>query len=377
MRASLTNLAAEAAAGRAKAVGLGLLVSCWAASASARPMDPALSRLVRDASCGPAAPCLADRAAYHKLVSQWGAALGPHAVHQARTTGLSGFALSISGAFTGIDDSADYWRRGTQGDEDQQIGGAVPVNSDPDSWLQVYSLTVQKGLGLGIEASGSIGIMPHTSAVAFGGDVRVALLEGMRHGGFRHLPDASLGVGVRQATGLSELWLRTFALEARLSRQIVAPSGFIVTPWLGYQWLKIDADSGLVDLTPSTDPLASCGFVGTNVPGMPGESEAAAAPVRDGSLRCAAPGASASALDYASSVSFGEAEVFRHRVLLGVSYRQEVLEVGAELITDLVRPDAAQTDDAVAQALRCDAEGESCAPSPRQWTVVVQLGAAF
>jgi hypothetical protein len=374
LRASLTNLVAEAAAGRAKAVALGLFVACSVSNAWARPMDPALSRLVRDASCGPAAPCLPDRAAYHKLVSQWGAALGPHAVYEARTTGLSGFALSMTGAFTGIDASADYWRRGTQGDEDQQIDGAVRLNSDPDSWLQLYSLTVQKGLGLGIEASGSIGILPHTSAVAFGGDLRVALLEGMRHGGFRYLPDVSIGVGLRQVTGLAELWLRTLALEARLSRQLVAPSGFIITPWLGYQWLKIDADSGLVDLTPSTDPVASCGFLGTNAPGMPGESEAAETAALDGSPRCAAP---AGAVDYGSSVSFGEAEVFRHRVLLGLSYRQEVLKVGAELITDLVRPDAAQTDDAVAQALRCDAQGEGCEPSPRQWTLVVQLGAAF
>lgn len=337
-------------------------------------MDPALSRLVRDASCGPESPCLADRAAYHKLVSQWGAALGPHSVREARTTGLSGFAISITGAFTGIDAAADYWRRGTQGEADQQSDGAVPGNSDPDSWLQLYSLAVQKGLGLGIEAAGSIGIIPHTRAVVFGGDLRVALLEGMRHGGFRYLPDTSIGVGLRQATGLEQLWLRTLALEARFSRQLVVPSGFIITPWVGYQWLEIDADSGLVDLTPGTDPLASCGFLGTNAPGMPGEAEAAARAL-DGSLRCAAP--SPGALDYASSVSFGEAEVIRHRVLLGLSYRQEVLKVGAELITDLVRPDAAQTDDATAQALRCDAEGEGCEPSPRQWTLVVQLGAAF
>jgi hypothetical protein len=341
-------------------------------------MDPALSRLVRDASCGPTAPCVADRAAYHKLVSQWGAALGPNSVYEARTTGLSGLALSITGAITGIDDSADYWRRGTQGGEDQQVGGAVPLNSDPEAWLQLYSLDVRKGLGLGIEASGSIGFMPHTSAIAFGGDLRVALLEGLRHGAFRYLPDTSIGVGLRQATGLGELSLRTLALEARLSRALVIPSGFVITPLIGYQWLRIDADSGLVDLTPSTDPLAACGFVGTNVPGMPGGAEAGApSAAYDGSLRCAAGGAAQSALDYDNSVSFGAAEVFRHRVVFGLSYRQELLKVGAELITDLVRPDAAQTDDTVAQALRCDAEGTACQPSPRQMTLVMQVGAAF
>jgi len=386
LRASRTNLVfgvvPEARSAKALGAALGALALCLAWSAGARPMDPALSRLVREASCGADTPCLPDRAAYHKLVSQWGAALGPASVYEAHTAGLAGFGVSLSGALTGIDESADYWRRGTQGGKDQQVDGAVPINADPDAWLQLYSFEVRKGLGLGIEAAGNIGIMPHTSLVAIGGDLRIALLEGMRHGAFRYLPDTSVGVGLRQATGLQELSLRTLALEARLSRPVVVPSGFIITPWLGYQWLRIDGDSTLVDLTPSSDPLAACGFVGTNVPGMPGApgSEPPAAPttgapasVFDGALRCQGSGG----LDYASSVSFGEAEIMRHRVLLGLSYRQEMLKVGAELITDLIRPDAAQPDDAVSEALRCDADGEACEPSPRQWTLVMQVGAAF
>ena len=50
-------------------------------------------------------------------------------------------------------------------------------------------------------------------------------------------------------------------------------SGFIVTPWLGYQLLRIDADSDWVDLTPGRDALAECGYVGANVPGTPGAGE--------------------------------------------------------------------------------------------------------
>jgi hypothetical protein len=64
-------------------------------------------------------------------------------------------------------------------------------------------------------------------------------------------------------------------------------------------------------------------------------------------------------------------------VLLGLSYRNELLRLGGELVTDLLRPDAAQTDDEVATALRCDASGNECRPSERQWTLVLQVGAAF
>lgn len=337
-------------------------------------MDPELSRLVVDPGCasGAAATCLPDRAAYHKLVSQWGFAIAPQAVHEARTTGLAGFNISLLGAFTGIDSSADYWRRGTRGD----AAGAEP---SPSSFLQLYSLQVRKGFGFGIEAAGSVGVMPETRLVSFGADLRVALLEGMRHGVWRYLPDTSLGLGVREATGLGELALGTLSLDARVSRRLVAPGGYIITPWLGYQWLSIDARSSLVDLTPGIDPLDTCGFVGTNVPGgdrTEAEPLTGAGPSTFDAAPLCRSGA-ASGGDFANTVSFGEAEVQRHRVLLGVSYQQELVLLGLELITDLVRPDAAQGDEAVATLLRCDARGEGCRPSPRQWTLALQLGAAF
>jgi hypothetical protein len=351
-----------------------LPIGAGASSALARPMDPELSRLVVDPGCSSgSAVCLPDRAAYHKLVSQWGFAIAPQAVHEARTTGLGGFNVSLLAAFTAIDSSADYWRRGTQGDAAE--GG----EASPSSFLQLYSLQVRKGFGFGIEAAGSVGVMPETSLVSFGADVRVALLEGMRHGVWRYLPDTSLGLGVREATGLGELALGTLAFDARISRPLAAPGGYIITPWLGYQWLSIDARSSLVDLTPGVDALAACGFAGTNVPGSD-RAEAAPASgagpdVFDGAPLCRNGAASGS--DFANTVSFGDTEVQRHRVLLGVSYRQELLLVGLELIGDLVRPDAAQGDAAVAALLRCDASGGDCRPSPRQWTLALQLGAAF
>lgn len=349
-------------------------------TSSARPMDPVLARLVADPSCqvDTAAVCEPDRAQYTKLVSQLGFALAPNSVHEARTNGLAGFDISLVAALTDIDAAADYWQRGTRGGDGTPLVGAG--NSDPSSYLQLYTLEVRKGFGFGIEAAGSLGVMPTTRIVTFGADLRVALLEGLRHGVWRYLPDTSLGAALRQATGLGELSLGTLALEARLSHPFVARSGFVITPWLGYQWLRIEADSEQVDLSPGVNALASCGYVGSNSPGSFGtaETEGAAAAsgapagVLDGSPLCTGSG-----LDLASSASFGEAVVHRQRVLVGASYRQEVFQVGAQLVTDLIRPDAAQPDDAVARALRCDANGETCGPSPRQWTLLLELGASF
>jgi hypothetical protein len=355
----------------------------------ARSMDPALSRLVVDPSCAQpdsSTPCAPDRSLYYKLVSQWGFALAPSAPFEARTTGLLGFQLSLLGAFTAVDSAADYWRRGTRGSAPGSADGdAAPAvdaagfahNPDPDGWLQLYSLEVRKGFGFGVEAAGSLGIMPNTSLVAWGADLRVALLEGLRHGAWRFLPDTSLGVGVRRTTGLSDLELGVLALDARVSEPLVGASGFIVTPWLGYQFTRIDAESAWVDLTPGRDAITECGYVGPNVPGAPGSGADGATPAAgaafDGMPVCR----DGSASDFANGVSFGEADVLRHRVLLGLSYRKELLRLGAELITDLVPPDDAQSSSAVATALRCDNSGSECRSAPRQWTLGVQVGAAF
>jgi hypothetical protein len=368
----------------AAGVAGGALALAFATPCRARSMDPALSRLMLDPSCAAldAPACAPDRTLYYKLVSQLGFALAPSAPHEARTTGLSGFQLSLLGAFTAIDAGADYWRRGTRGASDRAPaidGSGFEQNAEPDGWLQLYSLEARKGFGFGVEAAGSLGIMPNTSLIEWGADLRIALLEGLRHGVWRYLPDTSIGIGLRRATGLSDLDLGVLALDARVSEPLVGADGFIVTPWLGYQFARIDAESTLVDLTPGRDALGECGYVGPNLPGTPGSSASvspspSAAPggALDGAPVCR----DGSAADFANSVAFGDADVLRHRVLLGLSYRRELLRLGAELITDLVHPDAAQSDANVARALRCDSAGE-CRPSPRQWTLAIQVGAAF
>jgi hypothetical protein len=345
--------------------------------ALARPLDPALGQLVIDPTCRSegAGVCVADRALYTKLVSQLGFAIAPHPAHEARTTGLAAFDVSLRASLTHIDSTEEYWRRGTLASADSASGEA-----DAPDYLQLYALELKKGFGFGIEAAASLAVMPHSRVLAWGGDLRVALLEGMRDGLWRYLPDTSVGLALRQATGLGELELGTLALDARVSRPLTSKAGFAVTPWLGYQWVRIAADSAEVDLTPGVAALETCQYAGRNqpgsagAPGTEGATPASGAPsgTLDGSPLCRG-----SAADLANSVSFGEVDVYRHRVLLGASYRRELLLLGAQFVTDLVRPDAAQTDAAVERALRCDATGDDCQPAPRQWTIVVEVGARF
>lgn len=316
------------------ALGLlcGVLVS-MSAVARASPMDPALGRLSLG-DCSGAGVCTPDQAAFVRLMSQWGAALLPAAPHDAKSSGLSGFELSLHGAFTSIDAGAEYWQLGTAGE------ASAERNSDPADWLMLYSFELRKGLGFGVEASGTVGVMPHTSLVSWGADVSLSLLEGFRTGTLGYLPDVSLGAAVREVSGLGLLELSTLALEARLSKPFVLAGQHVLTPWLGYQYGFIRAESGPVDFTPARDALQD-------------------------------------AADRANDASFAPADLERQRLLVGTSYRYELAQVGAQLITDLIAPDAAQSNGTDEAALACSDDGATCRPAPRQWTVVVELGAAF
>ena len=371
-----TRAAGSARRSVAPAIVLAALAGLAPSTAEARPMEPVLSRLVLDPSCGTAGvACLPDRTKYVQLVNQLGFALAPNLAREARSNGLLGFDASLLASLTSIDSDADYWRLGTRGDAGS--GG----NGDVDRFLQLYALELRKGFGFGLEAAGSVAVMPQASVLVWGADLRLALLEGLTDGVFEYLPDVSVGAGLRRATGLGELRLGTLALDARLSRPWTSQDGFVLTPWLGYQWLRIDADTTLVDFTPGVSALGECGYVGSNVPGSAASPEAAGALAAsgapagtfDGSPLCE----SGSGSDFANSGAFGETVIHRHRAALGVSYRRELLRLGAEVVTDLLAPDAAQSDDAVAGALRCEGAGASCRSSPRQWTLSVALGASF
>src|SRR5690606_5563983 len=118
---------------RFAALATTLLVTAGVALAHADPMDPALERLVTNPEChddvgrftpdnldpddfgGEPVRCLADNEAFTRLISQYGFAFAPSAMHSARTTGVGGFQLSIEAQYTKIDDGADYWKHGTQG----------------------------------------------------------------------------------------------------------------------------------------------------------------------------------------------------------------------------------------------------------------------
>ncbi len=366
-----------------------LAVLLSTSTALAEPMDPSVERLVLDPGChsggGPfgainvgvdGGRCRPDNIAFKRLMSQYAMAIAPTAMHTARTTGLGGFHLSLEAQITEIDEGAAYWKLGTQGVVDSNTNSATIRNTNPASMLQLYSLKFAKSFGFGLELSSQLGFMPQTSIISGGADVRLSLLEGFRQGLPGILPDVAVGGAVRTITGTPQVQLTVVGVDGQISKPLPIADSSVLTPFVGYQYLWVYADSGLIDLTPATDALQHCNYAGTNIPGTSGrDGVATGQPVCRGG----------SSMDFNNNVVFQKARLERQRMIFGLSYRWELVTFSGAFITDIVDPADAQTGDERTATGKFDTsnkaitvtDAEALQGMPRQWSMVFQLGTMF
>jgi hypothetical protein len=307
--------------------------------------------------------CRPNNTAFARLINQYGAAVAPTAMHSARTTGYGGFHLSIEGAYTSIDKDADYWHKGTQGPQDPNSHKFSTENKDPASLLQVYSLKVRKGFPFGLEVGAQVGFMSQTSMVTGGADVRMSLLEGFRKGALGIFPDIAAGGGVRTVTGTPQFNLTVASFDVQISKPLPLADSNILTPYVGFQYLWIFGDSGLIDTTPNTDPIGYCNYTGPNVPGNP-SSDPKKSGVYDGQPVCNGGGSNQ---DFNSTFVFDNVRVTRQRLIVGMNYRYEIVWFGGQFMTDIVNPeDGGGRDNA-----------KHLKGVPRQQSFVIEIGAMF
>lgn len=327
--------------------------------AAADTMDPALARFVTDEGCrvpgsqgglyyNPASGynrCGTDDASFAKLMAEWGFALGPTAMHPARTTGFGGFDLAFEGAFTKISSDANYWKFGTQGKQDPNSKLFSTVNTGPDDFIQVYAMKTRYGFAplalplglLGFELGTKIGFMGNSNLGILGADVRLSLLEGFRGGWQNILPDLTAAGSVTTITGTSEFQLTVAGFDAMISKPIPIAGSVVVLPYAGYSYTYTFGDSGLIDLTPNTDALNYCGYSGGNTTATPDPSKN----YRDGQPVCNA----GSSADFNNTVVFNNVRLQRHRIAAGLQFRFQMVRVGAHFVTDAVDAASANPDE--------------------------------
>jgi hypothetical protein len=344
--------------------------------AAADSMDPALERLVSNTSCrttgtrgglvyNPASgftPCATDDAAFAKLIAQYGFAVGPTAMHSARTTGFGGFEIGIETAYTTIDSSASYWQNGTQGPQDPVSKNFSTVNKTPDSMLQVYSAKIRKGFPFGLELIGQVGYLANTNIITGGADVRMSLLEGFRTGIPAIFPEIAVGGSVRTITGTDEFQLTVAGFDGQVSKPFAVGGTVILTPYVGYSYIRIFGDSGLINLTPNTDAVNYCGFTGINTPANPDPTKT----YNDGQPVCA----HGSAAAFNNTTVFAPVRLNRHRMDVGLQLRFQMVEFGSHFLFDVVSPEAAN------QGSDINGVNEFQGVA-NQWTLAFDLGAVF
>lgn len=362
--------------------------------AAADTMDPALGRLVVDPGCrsvgtggglyyNPAAGssgfCRPRDGDFSKLVAQYGFAIAPSAMHSARSTGFGGFELAIEADYTSIDSKADYWKNGTQGLQDPTSKRFSSSNPTPASLLQLYQMKIRKGFPFGLELTGAFGWLANTTMFTIGADVRMSILEGFRTGIPAIFPEISVGGSVRTMAGTPEMQLTVAGFDAQISKPIPIAGSLIITPYGGYQWIRIFGDSGLIDFTPNTDPVAACGFSGSNTPATPDPRT----PYRDGTPVCSPKG---SGDDFNNTGVFNPVRLTRHRIDFGLQFRVQMVKLGVHFVTDLTSPEAAnqgadhQVDPVTKAKLGSNstAVGESeFKDVAKQWTLGFDLGTIF
>ena len=332
-------------------------VACAAAStsASANPMDLAPERLSTcdptvKSSFGATIPCggavfppgggtaegnyfKPDNAAWAKLVSQYAMAIAPSAMHPARTTGYGGFELSLFGTLTSVSHNADFMKSGTEG---AITGGKFPSRNDsPDSVLQVFGVTGRKGLPYGFEIEGSAGYVANTELAVLGGGIRLSPFEGFRKGALGVLPDLSVGGYVNTLTGTNKVKMTVPALDVQLSKPFAIANQVVIQPYLGWQIVWIDVDSGVVDATPQTDAFAGC--QAQPPPANP------APPGYTGDLTCKNPSDPAQTqakLDLNNNMVFRNVRYKRQRALVGIDIRWEIAHLLLHGMMDITDPES-------------------------------------
>jgi hypothetical protein len=300
-------------------------------------------------------PCRPDNIAFANMIAELGFAMAPNAFYPARTTGIGGFVLSIEANYTKInadkhtDQGTQYWHLGTRGAQDANTKVFSIVNNSPDSILQIYAIKARKGLPGGFEIAGSLGYMANSPLWVGGGDVRWSVLEGFRTGALGLFPDISIGAGVRTLAGTPKFYLTTVGIDVKVSKPIPVADSAQLIPVFGYQRLIIFGDSNVVDSTPNVDPLQQCGFQGSD--------PSTGAPMCKNKL----PNGQDASTDFANNFTFNKVRVHRHRGIIGVNYKYELVWLGSQIAFDITDP----------------SDENPFLVGSRQWTLSFEGGASF
>ena len=394
-------------------------VGVAAQTASADPMDLSLSRLsfyndtpwnnggvnydpMRwrfQGGCGTAgtaanggqayALCYPDNQLWANLVNELGAALAPSLATPAMTLGIAGVYVGYELSITNLHNTADQWRRGTEGNVGSDVNSDTRTtrdNGDPAAY--VSHIHVRKGLPFGFELGTQMSHLHSSNIWAIGADIRWSLFEGF-HRGWGWLPDFAVRGSVNTVVGQSQYSLTVVGIDAMVSKRFSLGGQVRLSPFVGAQGLFIFGDSGVVDLTPSRSARAECPRQEIRYVADPNTGTGRSPSGLVGQVVCNGGGTLPSPTlpgdlnDTRNSAVFQPIRIFRPRGFLGLQLQWEILVITAEFAVDLGDPSFTNSP---TDAGRPGSQTASAGASTRapltldgytQWTSTIGVGLAF
>jgi hypothetical protein len=195
---------------------------------------------------GQVVPTDAALSNFRSLMSELGVVIAPRLQTPADTLGYAGFQFSAELGMTKISRDQPFWN-GVQG-----VDAANPMAARPDSYLTTVGGFVRKGFPVFELGAGAVNVVG-SSMFALQGYAKLALQEGF-HGWA--LPSVAVRASGSQLVGTDQVDLTVFGFDVVFSKAFSIAGTARFEPFGGYNFMFIDARSGVIDATPGCDAYA-------------------------------------------------------------------------------------------------------------------------
>ncbi len=154
---------------------------------------------------------------FDQFVEEFGTALLFNPMAPAEPLGITGFDVGVEAVATDISNEASYWPK-------------LVEDGDPDSYLFVPRLHVQKGLPFNVDIGAIYASVPDSNIMLWGIEVKYAILSGTVA-----TPALSIRGSYSKLEGVDEISLSTQSLDLLISKGIL-----MVTPYAGISATRLE-----------------------------------------------------------------------------------------------------------------------------------------
>lgn len=154
---------------------------------------------------------------FDQFVEEFGTALHFNPMTPAEPLGITGFDVGVEAVATDISSEAGYWSK-------------LVEDGDPDAYLIVPRLHIQKGLPVNIDIGAMYVEVPDSNITLWGIEVKYAILSGTVA-----TPALSIRGSYSKLEGVEEISLSTQSLDLLISKGIL-----MVTPYAGISATRLE-----------------------------------------------------------------------------------------------------------------------------------------